>query len=253
MSTNDNPTSPPSGHRLSAEKKVLPVVGLAIVLVTFIVKDGLREHVKDLKDSIESAQTLNLLRTDSQQIQGSVELINANLLDLGSQFRAINEHEADPYKMHKARVSDMEMQVAFAMRTLHGLQSILETTTELSAEFPATVQESTELNTEGLALEHLSDKLQSMDKTVGHLADVKAGIVDQSSTIPASDALETVVRTSLDVQSGLSTLSGRITDTSASVLKSAKASRQRLIGKRSICNTLTTLGPAGCYMGWVRF
>jgi hypothetical protein len=114
------------------------------------------------------------------------------------------------------------------MRTLHGLQSILETTTELSAEFPATVQETTELNTEGLALEHVSDKLQSMDKTVGHLADVKAGIVDQSSTIPASDALETVVRTSLDVQSGLSTLSGRITDTSASVLKSAKAYRQKV-------------------------
>lgn len=228
MSTNSDPTSPPTGRRLSVGTKALPVVGLAIVLVTFIVNDGFREHVKDLKDSIESAQTLNLLRTDSQQIEGNVELINANLLDIGSQLRAINEHEADPYKPHKAGLSDMEMQLAFVKRKLHGLQSILETTTELSAQFPATGQEMTALNTERGALEQLRDTLQPMDKTVGQLADMKAGVVDQSSTIPADDALETVVRNSLDVQSELTTLSDRITATSTDVLQSAKEYRQKV-------------------------
>lgn len=45
--------------------KTLSIVGAGIVMLTFIVKDAMRERLRDLRDAIESTRTIYILRQDS--------------------------------------------------------------------------------------------------------------------------------------------------------------------------------------------
>jgi len=209
--------------------KAISVVGIVIVFATFIIRDGFRENVKDLRDSIESAETLNLLRTDSQQTQRRVELANDNILDFESQFRAITEHEVDPYKTHGANSSDMGTLVAFAMTQFDTARSTLQTTKDLSSEFPISDQEEKDLVNESQDLDRLRTQLESMDKTLAALSNQKGGGTTSQSTAPnSSEEFESVVRTSSDVLPNLQRVTNQVAQTSAKVLQSAKDYREKL-------------------------
>jgi hypothetical protein len=63
---------------------VLTFLGAVIVFSTFIVKEGMREHLKDLSDSINAAQSEYLIRSDTTQANGMLHDILLRLESLQS-------------------------------------------------------------------------------------------------------------------------------------------------------------------------
>src|SRR5229473_6195299 len=49
-------------------RHILPIVGAGIVLVTFVVKDELRDHLRDVVDAVKQAETIHFIRGDSEAI-----------------------------------------------------------------------------------------------------------------------------------------------------------------------------------------
>ena len=64
---------------LHAHSRVLTFAGALIVFTTFIVKEGLRERVKDLSDSIEDAETVFALRSDTGEVMRTLADIQTSL------------------------------------------------------------------------------------------------------------------------------------------------------------------------------
>jgi hypothetical protein len=86
-------------HKLKRCSKVITFSGASVVLLTFIVKDGWRESVKNLADTVESAQNIYTLRADglatASQLGGltsEVEAIRGKIEDnqLGMTLSGIN-------------------------------------------------------------------------------------------------------------------------------------------------------------------
>lgn len=67
---------------LRRHNRLLSFVGVLIVFITFVVKEGLRERIKDLADSIGTAQNLFLLRNDGTVTARQVESLQAQLAQL---------------------------------------------------------------------------------------------------------------------------------------------------------------------------
>lgn len=55
--------------------RVLSLVGGLIVFLTFVVKDGVREHLKDFGDAIDRAQTTAALHGDNQRMMATIQNI----------------------------------------------------------------------------------------------------------------------------------------------------------------------------------
>jgi hypothetical protein len=53
---------------VSRHSRLLIFVGALIVFVTFLVKEGLRERLKDLVDSIDTAQSVFVAERENQQM-----------------------------------------------------------------------------------------------------------------------------------------------------------------------------------------
>ena len=57
---------------VSRHSRLLIFVGVFIVFVTFLVKEGLRERLKDLVDSVDTAQSVFVAERENQQISQKV-------------------------------------------------------------------------------------------------------------------------------------------------------------------------------------
>jgi len=80
------PTVPPPKKKsfrlvrlLRRRHRLLMFIGALIVFGTFVLKDALREQLKDLVDSISGSENLFLLRGDSAQIMRSFDALNAKM------------------------------------------------------------------------------------------------------------------------------------------------------------------------------
>jgi hypothetical protein len=60
-------------------RRWLPIAGATIVLATFVVKDAWRESLKDLIDSIDSAQNVFLIRDDSKAVTFQLRVIEQKI------------------------------------------------------------------------------------------------------------------------------------------------------------------------------
>jgi hypothetical protein len=66
-------------HFFQVHAKVLSFVGALIVFSTFVVKEGIREHLKNLSDSISSAESIFLVRTDINELPIYLAYLNSRI------------------------------------------------------------------------------------------------------------------------------------------------------------------------------
>jgi hypothetical protein len=52
--------------------RIVTFAGATIVLATFIVKEGIREHLKNLTDTVDTAESVFLVRTDLEKLRAEV-------------------------------------------------------------------------------------------------------------------------------------------------------------------------------------
>ena len=64
------------GGFLRKHHRSVTLIGAIIVFVTFIVKEALRDHLKDLVDSIENARSVFLIRDGEDALRSQLESIN---------------------------------------------------------------------------------------------------------------------------------------------------------------------------------
>lgn len=78
-----------------SHNRLLTFVGALIVFFTFVIKEGLREHLKDLVDSIDSAQTFYTVRSDSQNLSAKLSDLQQHLADLEDEVSSRNNKSGD--------------------------------------------------------------------------------------------------------------------------------------------------------------
>jgi len=49
----------------SRHRRLLPLVGAIVIFATFIIKEGVRDHLKELAETVDSAQSIFLIRKDN--------------------------------------------------------------------------------------------------------------------------------------------------------------------------------------------
>jgi hypothetical protein len=56
------------GTRLREHDRLLTIAGAALLFVTFVVKEGIKEHWKELSDSVQNADNLFVIRSDARRL-----------------------------------------------------------------------------------------------------------------------------------------------------------------------------------------
>jgi hypothetical protein len=68
---------------LQGHRRLLLFVGASITLVTFVVKDEIRQDLKDLADSIDSAENVFMIRSDSRDIMEQIMWVQQLIKEQG--------------------------------------------------------------------------------------------------------------------------------------------------------------------------
>lgn len=115
--------------RLSKKhKKLLPIIGAGIVLATFVVKEALREDLKDFVDAIDSAAGVFVIRGDFNSTAFQLRVIEQKI-DRVEQVTTSTTK--DPFTL---LVVNQQMMI---FRELHeGAESSLDNAFRLSQKFP---------------------------------------------------------------------------------------------------------------------
>ena len=115
---------------LERHSRLLSIAGLVLVFVTFIVKDAIREQLKDSLDSISAAENLYLIREDSAAIK---ELVTDDDKRLDSVLRSMNPSK-DTEK--PSQLDEMLGKTVERDRTYTLVESSLENTSRVVETLP---------------------------------------------------------------------------------------------------------------------
>lgn len=69
--------------------RLISFIAASVVLITFIVKDEIRQDLKDLVDSIDQAENVFMIRSDSRDLGEQVEYLQQDLGDKGTKWRRL--------------------------------------------------------------------------------------------------------------------------------------------------------------------
>ena len=105
---------------LESHNRLFSIVGAGIVLLTFVIKEGLRDRVKDLADSINAAETLFLIRGDNTITSAQLSLLLQDVMHT----ERILEHKPIHDPAFENHFDNMNLT---AKRSLVGQSNIIET------------------------------------------------------------------------------------------------------------------------------
>jgi hypothetical protein len=95
------------GAFLRKHNRILTFVGALVVFLTFVIKEGLREHLKDLVEALGSAQNIFRIRNENAEMLGLLERIAVASGTAGSQ------NPDSPVYLALRLVHLMELQTAY--------------------------------------------------------------------------------------------------------------------------------------------
>ena len=124
-------------------KRLLPIIGAGIVLATFVIKEALREDLKDFVDAIDNAAGVFVIRGDFNSTAFQLRVIEQKI-DRVEQVTT--SPTKDPFTL---LVVNQQMMI---FRELHdGAQNSLDNITRLSQRFPADRKKSYQAETSKLS------------------------------------------------------------------------------------------------------
>ena len=96
--------------------RLISFIGASVVLITFIVKDEIRQDLKDLVDSIDQAENVFMIRSDSRDLGEQVEHLQHDLRDKGTKWRGLAS--SDWY--YRSVTAELDSAVHLLAKTPHG-------------------------------------------------------------------------------------------------------------------------------------
>lgn len=104
---------------LNNHQKFISTLGALIVLATFIVKDAIRDHVKDTVDTLDSARSVYEIHADNQHVYDELRMIGfrVNLVWDTTPDRAayIRRNPQSSYLSDQTRQSSLEDEMKFQL------------------------------------------------------------------------------------------------------------------------------------------
>jgi hypothetical protein len=89
--------------KLLSKHQLLPAfIGAAVVFGTFIVKETLREHLKDFAESLDRSETLFTLRRDHSFLQSELSLVHQSLRE--SKYTRIGASKLEEYNQKRGEL-----------------------------------------------------------------------------------------------------------------------------------------------------
>jgi hypothetical protein len=142
-------------------KRWLGIVGAGLVLLTFVVKEGLRENLKDFIDTLDSAENVHLIRGD--------------VTDVMAQLWAIRMQTARDIKSHDRAMNNLI--ASSAVSSLEKLDGLIDL-------FSTKEREQYKLRTKNLI-----EKINAANEEVTAATDNNADGVLDNRLVPAAQAL----------------------------------------------------------------
>ena len=218
--------------------EVLPIIGLGIVLITFIVKDGIREDLKDFADAMDNATGVFAIQGDSDNLASQLRVIEEQV---GRVEQATRLATKDPFTI----LATNQLMMSFH-RSLDRVERSIENMSRLSQRFPEQRQKGLDKELTGLRNQAADARRELREEAV-----IVARAAPQSAAfggaVAASDR-QAILNANVSVGNNVGMLSLNTQKLSINMLKEAEAIQAN---KEKRYNECTVVSYVFYGIGWL--
>lgn len=226
---------------LRRRKRFLPIVGAGIVLVTFVVKEAVRDHFKDLVTSIDGAEGIFLVREDKglltnplRKLNRQMDSVQITLQSRGPQYEPDDAVEDKSYGRMELIAEDH-----------HTLMVSIENVSRLLEEIRA--EASARKRVEKLKKD-IDDAFEPYQANISRLVvEEEDAAENKGDDKLAHDILQTIAKAVQEMESKTIMISGQCDALATEVFKKAENTRKR---DEIFLNIFTWCSYALYALGW---